>query len=81
MNEIILVALFLIYSVIREYFYQKQMSSPRPQMPTPPRAVEHQDNTIMKEDKNEIAIDDPEFDIRKINKVIIDGQERDIQIK
>jgi hypothetical protein len=58
-------------SDITEYYRAKNKEAP----PT----VAPSTNTVMNEE-NDIAVESPDFDIRKVSEVIIDGQKKPINI-
>lgn len=79
-SEILLILIILLF-IAREYFHYKefeklinliQVKSPVKEKVTP--------NQVIKEEENQLSIDDPDFDIKKINKVITNGQEIPITI-
>lgn len=91
MNEIILV-LLLIYVIVREYLNYKQVTKLQ-ELIKADTLSEYQSSTgnhvwgrphgeenQLMEAPNEIAIDDPEFDIRKVTQVTVENEEKPVSI-
>ncbi len=76
LNELLLILIFIVLFIAREYFHSKEIDRLQP------KEVKKrvQANQVMKEEENEIAVNDPEFDIKKINKVLINGVESPVTI-
>jgi len=85
-ETILLIVNFFLFGafLIREYLYSKTINEILNRFYDKQAVVHSQatsKNSIIKEEPNEISIDDPEFDIKKINKVISNGQEVPISIQ
>lgn len=95
-ETILLVIIFLVFTMFRELVNYRQVSRLQELLKSADiteyyqanrsdkksifgRRVERSENEVM-EEENSISIDDPEFDLSKIEKVNIDGEERPITI-
>lgn len=79
-NELVLVLLAVLF-IVREYFHSQEVSRLLEMLKKPETKSEPQQANQIVEEENQISIDDPEFDIKKINKVITNGQEIPITIQ
>lgn len=89
---IILSALFITYSVIKEVLHFKQVSKLEELLKSldindyyqakskTSKSKNKNENTVLSGDPNPIAYEDPEFDLKKIEEVFIDGKKIPIDI-
>lgn len=92
-ETIILVLIFILFTVVREWMSYRQIGKLQELLKsadindyynarkTASPTVSGMENQVMTQEENLIAFDDPEFDIRKVNRVYLDGQEKEIKIQ
>ncbi len=90
-ETILIIIVFLLYTSLREFLHYKQTVRLQELLKSiditeyykaihkDTKKVSPSGNTIMDE-PNEIAIDDPRWDISKINSIIVDGEEKPVNI-
>lgn len=78
LTNLILIILFIVLTIIREYFNFKREKELIAQLKEVDKEVVT--NEIGGNAENLIAYDDPDFDFAKANKVIINGQEKPLDI-
>lgn len=79
--------IFLVYILIREVMHHAQINKLQELLKTTDlkdyyRAKKGKvnKNNIKENKPNKISFDDPDFDLKKLNKVIVDGEEKPVQI-
>lgn len=81
LNEFIIFLIIVLF-IVREYFHLKEIESLLKMVHKQNMPVDKaQPNQMVVEEENQISIDDPDFDIKKINKVITNGQQVPITIQ